>query len=102
MRGARRRTSGEAAEARAAGGFVYGFTEDLGSEDVLALCGGKGSGLMRMRRLGLPVPEGFIITKEACVSYIESGELPEGLMAEVMDYLARLEDYFFNDTATTE
>jgi pyruvate, orthophosphate dikinase len=87
-----RRTGGEAAEARAAGRFVYGFTEDLGSEDVLALCGGKGSGLMRMRRLGLPVPEGFIITTEACVSYIESGELPEGLMAEVMDHLARLEE----------
>src|ERR687898_1252784 len=87
-----RQTSGEAAEARAARRFVYGFTEDLGSEDVLALCGGKGSGLMRMRRLGLPVPEGFIITTEACVSYIESGELTEGLMAEVMDYLARLEE----------
>ena len=72
--------------------FVYDFTEDLGSEDVLALCGGKGSGLMRMRRLGLPVPEGFIITTEACGSYIESGELPEGLMAEVMDHLARLEE----------
>jgi pyruvate,orthophosphate dikinase len=44
-----------------------------------------------MRRLGLPVPEGFIITTEACISYIESGELPEGLMADVMDHLERLE-----------
>jgi hypothetical protein len=66
MPGADRRTSGEAAEARVTRRFVYGFTEDLGSGDVLALCGGKGSGLMRMRRLGLPVPEGFIITTEAC------------------------------------
>src|SRR5918994_483796 len=85
------RTGGEAAEARI-GRFVYGFTEDLGSGDVLALCGGKGSGLMRMRRLGLPGPEGFIITTEACASYIESGELTEGLMAEVMDHLARVEE----------
>jgi hypothetical protein len=73
-----RRASGEATEATAARRFVYGFTEDLGLEHVLALCGGKGSGLMRMCRLGLPVPEGFIITTEACASYIESGELPEG------------------------
>jgi pyruvate,orthophosphate dikinase len=47
---------------------------------------------MRMRRLGFPVPEGFIITTAACVFYIRSGELPEGLMAEVMEHLARLEE----------
>jgi len=87
-----RGTDERAADTPTAGRFVYGFSEDLGSEDVLALCGGKGSGLMRMRRLGLPVPEGFIITTEACVSYIGSGDLPEGLMAEVMDHLARLEE----------
>src|SRR3954470_7372197 len=86
-----RQVSGEAVDARAAGKFVYGFSEDLG-EDVLALCGGKGAGLMRMRRLGFPVPEGFIITTEACVLYIKSGELPEGLMTQVMDHLARLEE----------
>jgi pyruvate, orthophosphate dikinase len=69
------RVGGEAADARAAGKFVYGFSKDLGAEDVLALCGGKGAGLMRMRRLGFPVPEGFIITTAACVFYIRSGEL---------------------------
>jgi pyruvate, orthophosphate dikinase len=72
--------------------LVYGFSEDPGSENILALCGGKGAGLMRMRHSGLPVPEGFIITTEACVSYTESGELPDGLMAEVMDHLTRLEE----------
>ncbi len=71
--------------------FVYGFSEDPG-EGALALCGGKGAGLMRMRGLGLPVPEGFIISTEACTRYMESGDLPEGLMAEVMDRLARLEE----------
>ncbi|MCA1738335.1 MAG: hypothetical protein LC740_05745, partial [Actinobacteria bacterium] len=56
-----RRTDGETTQART-GRFVYGFSDDVGSVDVRALCGGKGSGLIRMRGLGLPVPEGFVIT----------------------------------------
>ncbi|HKH77903.1 MAG TPA: PEP/pyruvate-binding domain-containing protein, partial [Rubrobacteraceae bacterium] len=71
--------------------FVYGFSDDLGAGDVLTLCGGKGAGLMRMRGFGLPVPEGFIITTEACLRYIDSAELPEGLMPEVLENLGRLE-----------
>jgi pyruvate,orthophosphate dikinase len=86
-----RRVDGEAAEART-GRFVYEFSDDVGSADVLALCGGKGSGLMRMRGLGLPVPEGFVITTEACVSYIENGKMPEGLMDEVKENLKRVEE----------
>jgi pyruvate,orthophosphate dikinase len=88
--GADRQTG--AADGRATEKLVYGFSEDPGSESALALCGGKGAGLMRMRHSGLPVPEGFVITTEACVSYIDSGELPDGLMAEVIDHLARLEE----------
>jgi pyruvate,orthophosphate dikinase len=72
--------------------FVYGFSDEPGTADILALCGGKGSGLMRMRSLGLPVPEGFVITTEACVSYIETGEMPEGLMDEVGRNLRRVEE----------
>src|SRR3712207_3306903 len=86
-----RRTGGEANGA-ATGRLVYGFSDDLGQGDVLALCGGKGSGLIRMRGLGLPVPEGFVITTEACVSYIESGRMPEGLMDEVGENLRRVEE----------
>ena len=85
-----RQTGGEAAEARL-GRFVYGFSVNLGSADVLALCGGKGSGLIRMHGLGLPVPEGFVITTEACVFYIKTGEMPEGLMDEVKENLQRVE-----------
>ena len=70
-----RRTDGEAAEARIER-FVYGFSDDLGSADILGLCGGKGSGLIRMHGLGLPVLEGFVITTEACVFYIKTGEMP--------------------------
>jgi len=86
-----RRTSDETVEATT-GRFVYGFSDDLGPADVLALCGGKGSGLIRMRALGLPVPEGFVITTEACVSYIETGALPDGLMDEVNENLKRVEE----------
>jgi pyruvate,orthophosphate dikinase len=71
---------------------VYGFSDDLGSADILALCGGKGSGLIRMHGLGLPVPEGFVITTEACVFYIKTGEMPEGLMDEVKEHLRRVEE----------
>src|ERR671917_381718 len=86
------RANGEAANTRGEK-FVYGFSEDPGVEHgFVALCGGKGAGLMRMRQLGLPVPEGFVITTEACAGYLGSGELPRGLMAQVMDHLERLED----------
>ena len=87
-----RQADSGATDGRTTEKLVYGFSEDPGSENVLALCGGKGAGLMRMRHSGLPVPEGFIITTEACVSYTESGELPDGLMAEVIDHLTRLEE----------
>src|ERR687893_1554220 len=85
------RTGGGPVEARI-GRFVYGFSDNLGSADVLALCGGKGSGLIRMHGLGLPVPEGFVITTEACVFYIKTGEMPEGLMDEVKENLQRVEE----------
>src|SRR5918998_1505537 len=83
---------GEAANKRAER-LVYGFSEDPLAEDgLVTLCGGKGAGLMRMRHLSLPVPEGFVITTEACAAYLGSGELPGGLMAQVMAHLERLEE----------
>ena len=86
------RATGKAANTRGEK-LVYGFSEDPGAEDdLMALCGGKGAGLMRMRQLGLPVPEGFVITTEACAAYLRSGQLPGGLMAQVMDHLERLEE----------
>src|SRR5919107_604272 len=86
------RAPGKAANTRGEK-LVYGFSEDPGAEDdLMALCGGKGAGLMRMRQLGLPVREGFVITTEACAAYLRSGQLPGGLMAQVMDHLERLEE----------
>src|SRR4028119_274740 len=86
-----RRTGDETTGATTAR-FVYGFSDDLGPAEILALCGGKGSGLMRMRGLGLPVPDGFVITTEACVSYITTREMPAGLMDEVRENLRRVEE----------
>src|ERR671919_726158 len=96
-----RRTGGGPVEARI-GRFVYGFSDNLGSADVLALCGGKGSGLIRMHHLGLPVPEGFVITTEACVFYIKTGEMPEGLMDEVKENLERVEEATDRGFGSTE
>ena len=57
--------------------WVYRF-EDADPEDV-ALLGGKGAGLARMNRAGLPVPPGFIITTRACAEYVATGALPAGV-----------------------
>src|SRR5215210_8211395 len=92
MKASEDRRTGDGTTGASAGRFVYGFSDDLGAADVLALCGGKGSGLMRMRGLGLPVPEGFVITTEACVSYIKTREMPEGLMNEVKEDLQRVQE----------
>jgi pyruvate, orthophosphate dikinase len=69
--------------------FVYDFTE--GNRDLKDLLGGKGANLAEMTNLGLPVPPGFTITTEACKVYLESGEEPAALRAEVSAYLDALE-----------
>ncbi|MBT2505053.1 MULTISPECIES: pyruvate, phosphate dikinase [Streptomyces] len=69
--------------------FVYDFTE--GNRDLKDLLGGKGANLAEMTNLGLPVPPGFTITTEACKVYLESGEAPEALRAEVSAHLDALE-----------
>ncbi|MFI7098821.1 pyruvate, phosphate dikinase [Streptomyces sp. NPDC050161] len=69
--------------------FVYDFTE--GNKDLKDLLGGKGANLAEMTNLGLPVPPGFTITTEACKVYLDSGEEPEALRAEVSEHLDALE-----------
>ncbi|WP_399097140.1 pyruvate, phosphate dikinase [Streptomyces sp. BBFR2] len=69
--------------------FVYDFTE--GNRDLKDLLGGKGANLAEMTNLGLPVPPGFTITTEACKVYLESGEEPAALRAEVSQHLDALE-----------
>ena len=55
------------------------------------LIGGKAWSLANMRSLGLPVPPAFVITTRACNAYLESGGLPSGLMTEVQQGMAWLE-----------
>jgi len=68
---------------------VYDFSE--GSRDMKDLLGGKGANLAEMTNMGLPVPPGFTITTEACLSYLASGGYPAGLAEEVEEHLTKLE-----------
>ncbi len=70
--------------------YVYDFTE--GSRDMKDLLGGKGANLAEMTNLGLPVPPGFVITTEACKTYLESGDEPAEMRDEVSRHLATLEE----------
>ena len=70
--------------------YVFSFAQ--GDRFQADLLGGKGANLAEMTRLGLPVPPGFTITTEACRSYLKLGELPEGLVDQVREFLRRLEE----------
>jgi pyruvate,orthophosphate dikinase len=70
--------------------FVYDFHE--GNRDMKDLLGGKGANLAEMTNIGLPVPPGFTITTEACLSYLEEDRFPAGLMQECEEHLRRLEE----------
>src|SRR5712692_10378265 len=69
--------------------YVYDFHE--GSKDMKDLLGGKGANLAEMTNIGLPVPPGFTIPTEGCLSYLGRGRFPDGLMDEVQEHLHRLE-----------
>jgi len=70
--------------------YVYDFGE--GADGGRELLGGKGIGLAEMTQLGIPVPDGFTITTDACRAYLaNSGEVPDGLDAEVDEHIAALE-----------
>ncbi len=71
--------------------FVYSFQEGDGKNKKLL--GGKGAGLCEMTQIGLKVPPGFVITTEACLSFLDSGvgELPHGMMDEVLGHMKQLE-----------
>ena len=69
--------------------YIYRFTE--GNAQMRELLGGKGANLAEMTNLGLHVPPGFTVTTEACMSYLASGNWPDGLEAEVEEHLRKLE-----------
>ena len=70
--------------------YVYLFSE--GNADMRALLGGKGANLAEMTKLGLPVPQGFTISTEACTQYYEDGrQINDSIRAEIMDYISKME-----------
>ena len=66
--------------------YCYLFTE--GNANMRELLGGKGANLAEMTNIGLPVPQGFTITTEACTQYYEDGrKINDDIMKEIMQYV---------------
>jgi pyruvate,orthophosphate dikinase len=74
--------------------LIYRFGSDKteGRAEWKDLLGGKGANLAEMASMGIPVPPGFTITTEACIDYLETGAVPEGLFAGVRESLQWLEE----------
>ena len=71
--------------------YCYLFSE--GNADMRELLGGKGANLAEMTNIGLPVPQGFTITTEACTQYYEDGrQINDGIMAEINEYIGKMEE----------
>ena len=71
--------------------WVYMFTE--GNATMRNLLGGKGANLAEMTNLGLPVPQGFTITTEACTQYYEDGrKINDEIMAQIMEAIEKMEE----------
>ena len=71
--------------------YVYLFSEGDGS--MRELLGGKGANLAEMTKLGLPVPQGFTISTEACTQYYEDGrKINDDIQAQIMEYIGKMEE----------
>lgn len=71
--------------------YVYLFTE--GNADMRNLLGGKGANLAEMTNIGLPVPQGFTITTEACTQYYEDGrEINQEIQDQINEYIVKMEE----------
>ena len=71
--------------------YVYLFQE--GNANMRELLGGKGANLAEMANLGLPVPNGFTITPEACTAYYNDGkEISEEIQNQIFEALKKLEE----------
>ena len=70
--------------------YCYLFTE--GNANMRELLGGKGANLAEMTNIGLPVPQGFTITTDACTQYYEDGrQINDEIFAEIMEYVEKME-----------
>ena len=70
--------------------YVYLFSE--GDASMRNLLGGKGANLAEMTNIGLPVPQGFTITTEACTQYYEDGKINDEIMAQIEDGIVKMEE----------
>ena len=71
--------------------YCYLFSE--GNANMRELLGGKGANLAEMTNIGLPVPQGFTITTEACTQYYEDGrQINDEIMAEINEYIGKMEE----------
>ena len=71
--------------------YVYLFSE--GNGNMRELLGGKGANLAEMTNLGLPVPQGFTITTEACTKYYEDGrQINDEIFGQIMEYIGKMEE----------
>ena len=71
--------------------FVYLFSE--GNDHMRELLGGKGANLAEMTLLGMPVPQGFTITTEACTQYYADNEtINDEIQQQIMEYIGKLEE----------
>ena len=71
--------------------YVYLFSE--GNAKMREILGGKGANLAEMTNIGLPVPQGFTISTEACTKYYDDGrQINDSIRAEIMEYVAKLEE----------
>ena len=70
--------------------YCYLFSE--GNASMREILGGKGANLAEMTNIGLPVPQGFTISTEACTQYYEDGrQINDEIMAEIMEYIVKME-----------
>ncbi len=70
--------------------YVYLFSE--GNANMREILGGKGANLAEMTKIGLPVPQGFTISTEACTQYYEDGkQINEEIQAQIMEYIDKME-----------
>ena len=71
--------------------YVYLFKE--GNANMREILGGKGANLAEMTNLGLPVPQGFTISTEACTQYYEDGkQINPEIQAQIMEYIEKMEE----------
>ena len=81
--------------------WVYMFEE--GDMTMRNLLGGKGANLAEMTKIGLPVPQGFTVTTEACTQYYEDGrKINDEIMGQVMQGVAKMEEINGKSSAITQ